>query len=94
MFSNIGGKIKMLAKVLFWIGVIGSVIIGGIFLISPRGTATFNYSYGYSTQVSSVLAGIIFIFLGFLLSWISSMLLYGFGQLIENSDAIRENTSK
>lgn len=94
MFSNIGGKIKLLAKVLFWIGLILSVVTGGIFLISPRGTATFNYSSGYSTQVSSVLAGIIFIFVGFLLSWISSMLLYGFGQLIENSEAIRENTSK
>ena len=32
--------------------------------------------------------------IGFLLSWLGSFLLYGFGQLIENSDILASTTSK
>ena len=31
MFDNIGGKIKLLAKILCWVGIVGSIFIG-IFL--------------------------------------------------------------
>ena len=35
MFDNIGGKVKVLAKVNCWIGIIASVIYGGV-LISKQ----------------------------------------------------------
>ena len=38
---------------------------------------------------SGVLAGLLTIVLGSLLSWIGSFFTYGFGQLIENTDDIR-----
>lgn len=68
MFANVGGKIKAVAQVVTWIGIIGSVI-GGIALIST------NFIVGLLT------AGV-----GSLLSWVSALALYGFGELVENSD--------
>lgn len=72
MFANAGGKIKAVAQVLTWIGIIGSVI-GGISLIS-----------------TSFIAGLLTAGIGSLLSWVSALALYGFGELVENSD-IRTN---
>lgn len=69
LFSNIGHKIKNLAKVITWVGIIFSVLFGLITLAA---------------------GGIIIMIVGPLISWISSFTLYGFGQLIENSDKIVE----
>lgn len=73
MYNNIGRKIKMLATIVFIIGCVGSAI-AGISLISA-----------YESILSF---GGLIIILGPLASWISTCLLYGFGQLIENSDII------
>ncbi len=96
MFDNIGGKIKTLAKVLCWIGIILSIILGIIMIIGGANVAS-NSSYGYSSRSSgttgaSVLVGILTMVLGSLGSWISSFFAYGFGQLIEDTEAIRRNT--
>ena len=72
MFYDIGKKIKTLAKVVCWIGIIGSVI-GGIVMIATMGSV-------------GVLSGLLTIVLGVLFSWIGSFVLYGFGEMVENSD--------
>ena len=72
MFDNIGSKIKTLAKVVCWIGIIGS-IIAGIAMIATMGSV-------------GVLSGLLTIVLGTLLSWVGSFVLYGFGEMVENSD--------
>ena len=98
MFSNIGKKIKTLAKVLCWIGIILSVISGiGIIAASGQiGSSYSSYSYGYNSSVpalssgSAVLIGILVILLGSLFSWIGSFMLYGFGQMVDNSDTLVE----
>lgn len=74
MFSNIGGKIKNLAVVITWIGIITSVIFGIMMMATGYGEMVF--------------IGFLVALVGSLLSWIGSFLLYGFGQLIENTDAI------
>lgn len=85
MFDNIGGKIKAVAKVVCWIGIIASIIIGFIMLVQDEDTA---------------FAGILVMVLGSLGSWIGSFMTYGFGQLVENSDILvqqgnkKPNTSK
>ncbi len=91
MFNNIGGKIKALAKVLCWIGIVLSVITGIAVMASGNSNITINGSYAI---VSPIVSGIIVIVIGCLISWISSFFAYGFGQLIENTDEIRKNTSK
>lgn len=78
MFNNIGGKIKALASLFTWIGIIISLVIGLLFI--------FADSHG-------VVIGILIIVIGSLMSWISSWLLYGFGDLIENSSIIARKLS-
>ena len=68
MFDNIGGKIKAVAKVICWIGIIASIIIGFIMLVQDEDTA---------------FAGLLTMVLGSLGSWIGSFITYGFGQLVE-----------
>ena len=75
MFDNIGGKLKALAKVLCWIGMIISVISGLAAMFSTRNGAGF-------------FGGLIAIVIGCLLSWIGSFFTYGFGQLIENTESM------
>ena len=68
MFDNIGGKIKTIAKIGCWVGIIASAILG-ILLMMEEG----------------FFAGIIVMVALGLASWISSLTLYGFGDLIENT---------
>lgn len=88
MFSNISGKLKTLAKVLCWVGIIFSVISGAVILSGGNSISSITVS-GTSFAVSPVAAGIIIIVIGCLTSWISSLFIYGFGQLIENTEKSR-----
>ncbi|MBE6913199.1 MAG: zinc ribbon domain-containing protein [Ruminococcaceae bacterium] len=69
MFKNISGKIKALAEGVCLLGIIGSVLAGG--MIISEGDEGI---------------GLLVMLIGAFLSWISSFVLYGFGQLIENTD--------
>ena len=72
MFTNIGGKIKGLAKVVCWIGIILSFIMG-VIMMATQGEL-------------GVATGLITMIIGALASWVGSFVLYGFGELVENSD--------
>jgi len=92
MWDNIGGKIKTLAKVIAWLGIISS-IIGGIILIIEGVRINQNSWFGgggglfIGIGFGTIIGGVIF-------SWIGSWFMYGFGELIENSETIVYNTSK
>ena len=75
MFDNIGSKIKSLAQIVCWLGIIVSAVSGLAIMISNEET---------------VFVGLLIILLGSIGSWIGSFVLYGFGQLIENSDTLVE----
>ncbi len=84
MFSNIGRKIKKLASLVAWLGIIGSIISGAI---------TFYELYnGYYTEDFAWI-GIIVAIVGAVASWIGSFLLYGFGELIEQTSEINKKIS-
>ena len=89
MFNNIGAKIKTLAKILCWIGIIGSVISGIVIIAAGSKGGYYSTPYGSISSGSAVVAGILTMVLGSLLSWIGSFFAYGFGQLIENTDRIK-----
>lgn len=76
MFNNIGGKIKVLAQVVCWIGIVLFVIVGLALIL----------------QVS-ILVGCLTIIVGCFVSWIGSFFTYGFGELIEKTTEIANNTS-
>ena len=78
IFGNIGGRIKSLAKTLLWVKFIVWLVVAIYFSISDTGFLS---------------AGIIF-FGGLLVSWVSSLLLYGFGQLIDNSTHMVEQNNQ
>lgn len=70
MFDNIGEKIKTLAVVTTWVGIIASIVGGFVMLVQ----GTFE--------------GLLVMVFGSLGAWIGSFVLYGFGQLITNTDVI------
>ena len=80
MFDNIGRKIKGFAKAICWIGII-TCWIAGIKMISDA------VNRGYVDD-ELILMGIGVIVLGSLLSWVSSLVLCGFGRLVENSELL------
>lgn len=73
MFENIGSKIKSLASVLRWIGI-GASILAGLIMFE---TDDDLIGWGFLTMI-----------VGSLMTWFSSFLLYGFGELVENSAII------
>lgn len=79
MFNNVGGKIKAVAKVIVWIGIAICVIYGFVMLVSIEDMA---------------LIGLLIMTVGSLVSWISALVLYGFGELIENSGIIANKKEK
>ncbi len=78
MFNNIGGKIKGLARVFCAIGII-LALVGGI--------SNIAIGAGMRNGGERLIAfGIAILVVGVILAWVGSFLLYGFGQLVENSD--------
>ena len=73
MYEKIGSKIKILAKVMFFIGSFGSIMAGVAFMIDKN---EFNF------------IGIIILVVGIILSLATSWILYGFGELIEKTSFI------
>ncbi len=84
MYNNIGKKIKGLAIFSFAVGAIAS-FIGGIVIIAIA-------SDSYYVEEIGVFIGVMVMFLGPLVFWILSFFLYGFGELIENSRIVAENS--
>lgn len=89
MFSNIGRKIKVTAKVFCWIGIIASVLCGLWMIV-----AGFSGMWSLEYSIVTVLCGVGTALLGSLLSWVGSFLMIGFGELVENTAEIAENTRK
>ena len=89
MFSNIGAKIKKLSVVICWIGIAASVIAGIVFFVAAGQVGSYS-SYGSSSSGAMVLFGFLSIIFGSLLSWLGSFFTYGFGELIETNQQIRD----
>lgn len=79
MYDNIGSKIKTLAQVVFIIMAVISIISGVIIIFSDDG---------------AFIIGILTAGIGVLLSWVGTFFLYGFGQLIENTDILVRESKK
>lgn len=98
MFTNIGKKIKVLAKVLCWIGIIGGIISGISLIAVGASGAGFSASYyGSSSFVGGgalIAVGVVMLILLPLLAWVSSFVLYGFGEMVENTDEIKHSNEE
>ena len=85
MFNNIGRKIKTLAKVICWIGIIASVLAGVAMIVG---------SLSSYAPAMGIVTGILTAVLGSLFSWVGSFVMVGFGELVENTAEIAANTRK
>ena len=87
MHDNIGGKIQALAKVIMWIGIVVSGLLGLLGVIS-------SFSMYGGVGGATVLLSLIGAGLGALGSWVGSFILYGFGSLINSSQETADELKK
>ena len=73
LYGNIGGKIKGLAKWTFIVEAIGAIITGIVLMCSDS---------------TLMLYGLLTIFFGPIVAFVSTWILYGFGELIDNTAII------
>ena len=78
MYKQIGEKIKGIAEGIFIVGVIASVAV----------------AYVFWTGTKKILIGLLIVLVGIIASWLSTILLYGFGQLISTNEEIRDLLEK
>lgn len=91
MFNNIGSKIKSYAKVIFWIGVVLSIIAGiAIIGIAFASSSSVYAPFSFGRFFAGLIFAIIAVCIGVLISWINVLVLYGFGVLVENSDTLKQ----
>lgn len=79
MFRNVSGKIKMMAVVLLVVGLFAS-LVGGIAVIDNGNE--FSVPAGLGVMIG-----------GAAVSFAISFLVYGFGQIVENTDKMAENAT-
>lgn len=87
MYKNIGKKIKTLATVICWIGIIVSIIaaIASIIVAIASG---IDEEYLIITIIAALAGGALMCFL----FWISGFMLYGYGEMIDQSTETAQNT--
>lgn len=85
MFKNIGGKIRVWAMFMCWVGIIVSVLVGGSFICYGIGLDPDRAIF-MGDKTSGILTGVLILLAGSLASWIGSFVLYGFGQLVEKTE--------
>lgn len=83
MFENVGRKIKMLAKIMCGMGMGLSLILA---LVAIMYTERFFPG-------TSIIWGFLVLLIGSLVSWISSLFMYGFGESIETNSIIAETNT-
>ena len=81
MFQNIGKKIKTVAIV---------IMITGILLAALGGLVAFLEEYSVSNLFEAFLTFLTVAGLGILFSWLSVFILYGFGELVDQSMAMTQ----
>lgn len=84
-FNNSGGKIKKLAEVIAVIVVLVTAALS-ICLFVKAGDS-------YYTKGLFIILGIITLIVGGVTAWLSSILIYGFGELVETNAIIAKNTA-
>ena len=84
MYKNVGKKIKFFAALWVFINIVVLVFLGTVLIV-----------YGIGDKLKfGILIGAAIIVIGSFLCWYGSLALYGYGQLIENTQVIREKIEK
>ena len=94
MFANVASKIKKAAKIIWIVGLIVSAMghfVGMLLLISTFAQLLFNVAE-VVLMVFGVMIGCLISFAaGALILYFITLCIYGFGQIIENTDTLVES---
>ena len=84
MFDNVGGKIKVIAILMFWFGIIGSIIYG---IVAAQETIKEIDAWGRTEEKSNFNAVTFLVIscVGSFASIVSSYFIYGFGEIVESA---------
>lgn len=85
MFENVGEKIKLVAKVIFVLGVIVSLVAGIMIFLSLSAIAAIDSSRS-SRMIAAGVVSILVTILSILFSYVSSLFVCGFGILVDNAE--------
>ena len=88
MFHHPGKQLKSVAKVLFWIGVVFSVILVLVLVGATAVTDTGN------TIAGALVGGLLYAVILITAIWISCLSLYAMGHMVETLDAIKKNSDQ
>lgn len=77
MYNNVGGKIKTFAKVVFTLGLVFTIISAFYLLSSGAGSVAILL--------------LLLLAVGALFTWVISLFIYGFGELLVNVKVIARN---
>lgn len=93
MFAHPGKKLMTAAKIIFWLGAAASALYSAfVVLVNVAGVAWFESS-GVSvpasvSTASAIASAALTLVFGLFAAWVTALILYGFGKLIENSESV------
>ena len=86
MFDQPGRKIKFLAKVFFYLALMLNTFVTGVMIY-----CAFALDLG-SAGLALLFGGIWVFAFGVFFAWVLSLFLYGFGELVDDTEDIRQTT--
>ena len=84
MFKKSGTKIKLIAKILFWLGTACSILAGVGIMIGGL-SVSVNGQAASVSGASGIVLGLLIIALGIVSSYISSLILHAYGELVDKT---------
>ena len=84
-----GRKIKRIANIFFWVSVV--IVILGVLGGMIAGIVMSDREFGFI--LLSILGAGVAAALGIFFAWVIKTFIMGYGELVENSAIIRENTA-
>jgi hypothetical protein len=88
MFEHIGAKIKKIVKIFFVLWSIVGAFVIGYYLAARYNTLRYFSNSEVRLIAGSILAFVISTVAWILVVWLSSLLVYGFGELIDRAESI------
>ena len=85
MYENVGKKIKGVATFFCWAGIIASFVYAGILFYNA---IQVSHYYSFSASNKQFLTIILILICGVAISWLASLTLYGFGELVDRTSSI------
>lgn len=92
--SDMGDKIKALAKTLAIIGMVGAIIIGVILIARGIDLLALSDSDQATLGTTDIIFGITVMVGGALLAWMSYLALYGFGEVVDKITCIEADINE